>query len=394
MSAAMDRVAIVGAGPVGLCLALVLARGGVPVTVFEQAAELPTDLRASTFHPPTLEMLDELGLAQDLIALGERTPTWQIRMHETGEKAEFDLSVLARDTRYPYRLQCEQSNLARLALEALRREPAAEIRFATPVVRVWQDADRALLRTAAGDIVGASYVVGCDGARSIVRRSLEVPFEGTTYPETIVLIVTTSDFRERFPDWSGVNYVWTRDGNFATLRLPGRWRVSYYPADVSDMDRVLGAPNIESVLQSIAPRAAPYAVDRVAPYRIHQRVAATYRIGRLLLAGDAAHLNSPTGGMGMNSGVHDAFNLAAKLLRLRDGAPDRLLDAYVAERRPVAIEHVLQQSDRNRSRMKERDPERRKAILADLQAIAADPARCRAFLLRSSMIEGLRRPQG
>jgi 2-polyprenyl-6-methoxyphenol hydroxylase-like FAD-dependent oxidoreductase len=386
-----DRIAVVGAGPVGLCLALLLARGGVPVTVFERDAELATDLRASTFHPPTLEMLDELGLARDLIAMGEVTPSWQIRMHETGEKAEFDLSILSRDTRYPFRLQCEQANLTRLALAALRREPAAEIRFGAPVTRVWQDAGQAWLRTAAGDGVAASWVIGCDGARSVLRRSLELPFEGATYPETIVLIVTTTDFRDRYADWSGVNYVWTRDGNFATLRLPGRWRVSYYPADISDMEKVLDAENIEAFLQSVAALPARYAVERVAPYRVHQRVASTYRVGRLLLAGDAAHLNSPTGGMGMNSGIHDAFNLADKLLRIRGGASERLLDAYVAERRPIAIEHVVQQSDRNRSRMKERDPERRRAILADLQSIAADPARCRSFLLKSSMIEGLRR---
>ena len=156
--------------------------------------------------------------------------------------------------------------------------------------------------------------------------------------------------------------------------------------------RTLAPENIDAFLQSIAPQTSAYPVERVAPYRIHQRVASTYRVGRLLLAGDAAHLNSPTGGMGMNSGVHDAFNLAGKLRRVWAGEDARVLDAYVAERRPVAIEHVVQQSDRNRSRMKERDPERRRVILADLQAIAADPVRCRAFLLKSSMIEGLRRP--
>ena len=386
-----DRVAIVGAGPVGLTLALKLARAGVPVSVFEKAAALPPELRASTFHPPSLEMLDTLGLAAPLISLGERTPTWQIRMHETGEKAEFDLSVLAGDTRYPYRLQCEQFHLARLALEALQREPNAEIRFATEVTAIAQDADGANLETSTGERIAARWVVGCDGARSIVRRTLDLPFEGTTYPETIVLIVTTTDFREQFPDWSGVNYVWTRDGNFATLRLPGRWRVSHYPADVSDIDAVLAPSNIERFLQSIAPRAEAYAVERKAPYRIHQRVAATYRVGRLLLAGDAAHLNSPTGGMGMNSGVHDAFCLADKLARVWHGADASLLDAYVAERRPVAIEHVLQQADRNRNRMKERDPDRRRAILADLQATASDRGKRHAFLLRSSMIEGLRR---
>ncbi len=385
------RIAIVGAGPVGLCLALKLARDGIPVIVLEKEPALPTDLRASTFHPPTLEMLDTLGLADATIALGEITPSWQIRLHETGEKAEFDLGILKHDTRYPYRLQCEQAQLARLALEALRKESNAEIRFSAEVAGVSQTADAAVIELVGGERIVALYIVGCDGARSIVRKSLDVAFEGTTYPETIVLIVTTTDFCERFPDWSGVNYVWTRDGNFATLRLPGRWRVSYYPSDVTDMDAVLAPSNIERFLQTIASRAQPYAVERTAPYRIHQRVASTYRVGRLMLAGDAAHLNSPTGGMGMNSGVHDAFNLAAKLIAIWHGADDVLLDAYVAERRPVAIEHVVQQADKNRSRMKERDPARRLAILAELRAIAADPVRCRSFLLKSSMIEGLRR---
>ncbi len=386
-----DRIAIVGAGPVGLCLALALARAGIPVTLLEQAAELPSDLRASTFHPPTLEMLDAFDLTRDLLALGESTPTWQIRLHETGERAEFDLGILKNDTRYPFRLQCEQYHLARLALAALRKIPGVDLRFATAVSGVSQNSEQAEVVTATGERIAARYVVGCDGARSVVRKSLDLAFEGTTYPETIVLIVTTTEFRERFPDWSGVNYVWTGDGNFATLRLPGRWRVSYYPGDVTDMAAVLAPASIERCLQTIAPRAQPYAVERTAPYRIHLRVASTYRVGRLMLAGDAAHLNSPTGGMGMNSGIHDAFNLADKLIAIWRGGDDALLDSYVAERRPVAIEHVVQQADKNRSRMKERDPARRRAILAELRAVAADPVRCRAFLLKSSMIEGLRR---
>ncbi|MBM3524353.1 MAG: FAD-dependent monooxygenase, partial [Alphaproteobacteria bacterium] len=182
---AADGIVVVGAGPVGLCLALTLARAGIPVTVVDREPALPSDLRASTFHPPTLEMLDTLGLADPLIALGEVTPSWQIRLHDTGEKAEFDLGILKDDTRYPYRLQCEQAQLARLALEALRREPKAQVRLSTEAVGIGQDDAGAWVDFASGERLAVRYVVGCDGARSVVRKSLALAFEGAIYPETI-----------------------------------------------------------------------------------------------------------------------------------------------------------------------------------------------------------------
>src|SRR6187431_1977937 len=115
-------VIVVGAGPVGLTAAYLLGQHGIPCTLIAEEPVLATDLRASTFHPPTLDMLDTLGLAEPLVAQGLRSPTWQIRLHETGERAEFDLSVLAGDTRHPFRLQCEQSRLCALLLERLRAE--------------------------------------------------------------------------------------------------------------------------------------------------------------------------------------------------------------------------------------------------------------------------------
>jgi 3-(3-hydroxy-phenyl)propionate hydroxylase len=115
-----------------------------------------------------------------------------------------------------------------------------------------------------------------------------------------------------------------------------------------------------------------------------------YRQGRVFLAGDAAHLNSPSGGMGMNGGIHDAFNLTAKLARVISGEDERLLDLYSRQRQPVAKEQILAQAHRNRTRMQERDSGRRREELARLQGIASDPAQARIFLLRSSMIEGLR----
>jgi 3-(3-hydroxy-phenyl)propionate hydroxylase len=146
-------------------------------------------------------------------------------------------------------------------------------------------------------------------------------------------------------------------------------------------------------MQRIVPRAERYEVLQTRPYRIHQRVVERYRVGRVLLAGDAAHLNSPSGGMGMNGGIHDAFNLSNKLALVLRGEDAGLLDLYERQRRPVALEQILAQSGRNRARMQERDPQKRLAALRELQAIAADPPRALQHLLRTSMIEGLRQAE-
>jgi 2-polyprenyl-6-methoxyphenol hydroxylase-like FAD-dependent oxidoreductase len=383
-------VIVVGAGPVGLVLALRLAHAGVDVMLLEAEALPVEDLRASTFHPPTLDMLEELGVAQSLIAEGVITPTWQVRMHETGEHAEFDLAILKDHTAHPYRLQCEQWKLSRLLLELLKQRPEVQVRFGTEVLGVAQDG-RAVTVQLKGETLAASYVVGADGARSIVRKALGLGFEGETFPETMLLATTNFDFAGRIPGLSGVNYCWTSSGTFSLLKLPGEWRVSLYPEEDESVEESLSDASIERKLQAIVPHGKPYTVMRRRAYRIHQRIVERYRVGRILLAGDAAHINSPSGGMGMNGGIHDAFNLSDKLARVLRGEDTALLDRYERERRPVALEQIIGQSGANRARMQERAPERRLAALRDLQAIAADPARTLPYLLRTSMIEGLRK---
>jgi 2-polyprenyl-6-methoxyphenol hydroxylase-like FAD-dependent oxidoreductase len=386
------EVIVVGAGPVGLTCALKLSRAGIDTLLVEADAELNQELRASTFHPPTLDMLEEFGVTPAIIRQGLITPTWQVRMHETGERAEFDLSILKGHTRHPYRVQCEQWKLSRLLLAQL----SGELWLDTRATDVTQTADAVKLtvqRDGEAIELECSYLVGADGARSAVRKALGLSFEGETFPETTILATTPFDFARHLPGLSGVNYCWAPSGTFSLLKLPGEWRVSLYPDDGESIEAALEPDSIERKLQRIVPRAERYQVLQTRPYRIHQRVVDRYRTGRVLLAGDAAHLNSPSGGMGMNGGIHDAFNLCEKLARVLRGEDPGLLDLYERQRRPVALEQILAQSGRNRARMQERDPAKRLAALKELQAIAADPERALKHLLRTSMIDGLRQAE-
>jgi 3-(3-hydroxy-phenyl)propionate hydroxylase len=385
-------VIVVGAGPVGLACALKLSRAGIDTLLIEAEPQLNEELRASTFHPPTLDMLEEFGVTAALIRQGVITPTWQVRMHPSGERAEFDLSLLKNHTRHPYRVQCEQWKLSRLLVTQL----PGELWFDTRATAVSQTPEAVTLTVERGGEpmeLECRYLVGADGGRSAVRKSLALGFEGVTFPETTILATTRFDFGAHMHGLSGVNYCWAPTGTFSLLRLPGEWRVSLYPDDDESVEVALAPDAIERKMQRIVPGAERYEVLQTRPYRIHQRVVDRYRVGRVLLAGDAAHLNSPSGGMGMNGGIHDAFSLADKLARVLRGEDASLLDLYERQRRPVALEQILAQSGRNRARMQERDPEKRLAALRELQAIAADRERALKHLLRTSMIEGLRQAE-
>jgi len=396
-SPALDaEVIIAGAGPVGLCLANLLGQAGVSVLILEAVAAIEQDLRASTFHPPTLDMLEQVEATPALIEQGLVCPHWQVRWHPFGDRAVFDLSVLSDCTGHPYRLQVEQWKLSRILEARIGKLPSAELRFSSPVVEVTQfdqycevhcEADGEPRQT-----FRARYVIGCDGSRSAVRKAAGLPFEGVTYPETTLLATTTFPFEDHLEGLSNVTYCWKEGGQFSLLKVPGRWRVSIYPREDVPVEDQITPEALEASFQEIVPRNEPYQIGEQRPYRVHMRIVPAYRRHRILLAGDAAHLNAPSGGMGLNGGLHDAFELAAALQAvLRDGADERRLDLYDLRRRPAAREDVIAQADRNRARMRERDPVRRRALLDELQAIAADRDRLRTFLLRSSMIDGLRK---
>ena len=388
-------VVVAGAGPVGLTAALVLASKGVAVTLVEAEQGISEELRASTFHPPTLDMLAPYGITARMLESCLICPTWQIRMHPSGDRAVFDLAVLAGETDHPYRLQCEQSKYCKFVRAALDPLPSVSVRFSTAVIDVQQTADAVTVRTSSPDgedTITADYLIGADGARSAVRRALAIDMSGDVYPETTILATTYFPFHEKLEGLSNVSYCWKPNGTFSLLRLPEAWRASLYARDGQTVDDALTDEGLQDLLLDIVPDAGRVEVLERRPYRIHRRLAQTYRKGRVFLAGDAAHLNSPSGGMGMNGGIHDAFNLAEKLLAVvRDGADDRILDRYERQRRPIAEEEIIEQSHRNRTRMRERDPQRRRQMLEELQRTIDDPRRLKAYLLKSSMIDGLRR---
>ena len=388
-----DRVIVVGAGPVGLTAALALRRRGIPATLLAAEPELVMELRGSTFHPPTLDLLDEFELVPRMIEVGLKAPTWQFRDRETGPVATFDLSLLAGDTNHPYRVQCEQWKLMQFLQEKLQQE-GADVRFGHEVTAVRQDGDGVTVtaNTAAGPVeIAGRYMMAADGARSAVRRSLGIGFEGFTYAELFLIASTAFPFEKTLTDIAYVNYIADPLEWLVLLRVPGLWRVLVPAPENSDREQLLSDDNLQAMLQRVVHRPEPYTIAHRSIYHVHQRVAKNFRHGRVLLAGDAAHVNNPLGGMGMNGGIQDAFNLADKLKAIYAGADDRPLDRYDRQRRTVAVEAVQQHTHRNQQIISERDPETRKKSLDAMRKVAADKVSARDYMLRSSMIASMRR---
>lgn len=394
------QVLISGGGPVGLICAYALARDGISVTVLDENAELQDDPRAATTHPATLELLDQLGVIDDVIEQGLVAETFEFWDRPTGERiATFDHKLLSDDTPFPFVVQCEQFKLAKIMFARLQGLDNVTILFNHRTTDVSQNTDRVTITVETPD--GPSeftgdYLIGADGGRSVVRKSAGIDFEGFTWPERFLVLSTPFDFQKE-RGMSFRNYIadpdeWCNCFKVAGDGPPGLWRL-VFPADPEAEEADLLADDfVQSQMQKFFKRDSDYDIVHRNLYNVHQRVASTFRQGRVLLAGDSAHVNNSIGGMGLNGGIQDAMSLSEKLARVIKGdADDTLLDLYDHQRRTYAVEFVQEQTIENKKRLEASDAESRAKNLENLRQISGDDAKHRNFLLRSSMIAAMRR---
>ena len=400
MNKSSNRVIVIGAGPVGLCLSLALAQEGVPVCLIEALGDhnfLEQVPRAGTNHPATLELLQRVGLYDKLEPRGIIAPLFHYWDRPEGKLvAEFDHALLKDDTRFPYVLQCERIKIVEEALKLVKAHPGIELRLSTEFTAFSQTADGvvAQVTNAAGETeaIDGSYLISAEGARSIVRKDLDIEFEGFTYPDRTLNIEVAYDFRTH--GYTERNYISDPDewsNLFHWKGPPDRWRVHFPTAPDADETALTRPDALQARLQRFLPIGKAFEIVGSNLYVVHQRVAKKFRAGRAVLAGDSAHVNSPIGAMGMNSGIHDAFNLAEKLVSILRGEADAaVLDRYERQRRHVALQHTQAQTMRNKRLLTEKDPAVRRKNHDELRRTAEDPKLARAFLLRSSLIESLR----
>ncbi len=397
--ASKHPVVVIGAGPVGLCLALALAQELVPVTLLELMSDadfLNQVPRAGSNHPSTLQFFDKIGLYERLVPRGIIAPRFQYwDRQDASIIAEFDHVHLKEDTKFPFVLQCERIKIIEEALAMAKANPLITVRMSAAFTGLEQNQDSVAVHFTNEDgepeTVTASHLVSAEGARSIARKLLELDFQGFTYPERTLNIEVAYDFtKQGFTERNYISDPVEYSNLFHWKGPPDRWRI-HFPTDPNEDEKKLTTPNaLQERLKRFLRIDGDFEICGFNLYPVHQRVAEKFRSGRVMLAGNSAHVNSPIGGMGLNSGVHDAFNLADKLARVwRGEASDAELDRYDRQRRQIAIQHTQAQTIRNKRLLAERDPAVRKHNHEELRRTAEDPVLARKFLRRASLLDSL-----
>lgn len=389
-----EGVVIAGAGPVGLVTALILARSGIPVTLLEAEADIIRSPRAIVYHSPTVAALDQLGLLDDAREQGMLKQDYQFRQADGTVLARLDMAVIAGDTQYPYNLHLGQDLLADFALRHLMSTGQAQVRWNHRIVAIRQDSEQVDIdvETPAGrTTLRSRWLVGADGGRSGVRDALNLEFKGFTWPERFVAVNLHYDF-ERYGyaranfvldpvDWSIIPILDKRSG----------WRVTYGEDPALSEEEV--AKRAPERLARLLPGDGNCRIDRIAPYRVHQRVVDQFRAGRVLLAGDAAHVTNPCGGLGLTSGLLDAVHLGEALCATVHGrTQDAVLDEYAQARRDIFVNVTSPTASENKRRLMESDPAHRAADIARLRQLNESPAMQREALLLANRLVSAPKP--
>jgi 2-polyprenyl-6-methoxyphenol hydroxylase-like FAD-dependent oxidoreductase len=379
-------VLVVGGGPVGLVAAAELARRGVRVRVIDKLAQPTDQSRAIAVHARSLDMFDRMGIVDELLSTGIKATAMQLY---AGHSKLFRVPLGSVDSAFPFTLTTAQTETERVLGEHLE-SLGVSVDRGVELVALTQDADAVhlALRGADGSTeqVSASWVIGADGGHSVVRKMVGTKLAGSFVGERFLLGDVDA---EHSLDLDSMHTFFSPDGPVVVLPMAdGRMR---FLAQVHDAP---GAPLNMSPTQDelqavIDRRIGGIKLVRshwLTSFEIHHARVSAYRWGRVFLAGDAAHVNNPIGGLGMNCGIHDAVELASVLAEAGARGDEAVLDRYNARRRPLNIEFIQQQTIANKKRLEEKDPAQRQARAADLAATAADPERHRQFLLRSSLL--------
>ena len=387
------QVVIAGAGPVGTVMATLLAKAGIDTVLLEAGEDCAQDLRASTFHPPTLEMLDAIGITPTLLERGLKAPVYHWRDRQSGESIAFDLTELSDVTRYPYRIQCEQYHLSRALAAGLESTAGADVRFGRRLLSFDDDGEGVTVYAetpTAIEAIRADWLIGADGANSLVRKWLGTEFDGFTYPEKFLCLTTDTELADHLANLALVNYVSDPEEWLVLLRVPSLWRV-LLPADESKTDAELKSDEMKNgVFDRLIGDGASVRTPHRTLYRVHQRVAKSFATGRVILIGDAAHLNNPLGGFGMNSGVHDAFDLFGEIEPvLKAGAGADRVARFERRRRTVTHAFTQAQTIANMEFIKGGNGAAHARRRATMQDVHDDDEKRRAYLMRQAMFESL-----
>ena len=365
----MPGVLIAGAGPVGLITALGLARAGVEVTVLEAEPRIVESPRAAVYHWTVLEPFERLGILADVEARGLSKQDYAFRVFETGETIPYSIGALADETPYAYNVHLGQHELAAIALEHIERLPGARVSFSARMMDLAHDRGGVTVAAATPDgplELHADWLIGADGGRSTVRRALGLSFEGFTWPERFVATNVRHDFDRHGYALATFQIDHVHGAVIVKLDDTGLWRCTY--SENASLPEETVSERLPGHFAVLLPGDGGYELASHAPYKMHQRAADRFRVGRVLLAGDAAHVTNPTGGLGLTSGLFDAFALYDALAAVvLDGGDEAVLDAWAEERRRLFLELASPAaSELKRLIFSEADPDRRRE---DLEAI-------------------------